>query len=62
MSCDEQIRFESVLRSLGAHDGKKFLQNQSGKEVLHLLFIKEGNITNWKLAIFQLLNARLSAI
>jgi hypothetical protein len=50
MSCDEENRFESLLRSLGARDATKtFLWDQSVKVVLHLLLIKEDKITpNWK--------------
>jgi hypothetical protein len=49
MSCDEQNRFEMVLRSLGARDATiNFLRDQSVKEVLHLLFIEEDDITTWK--------------
>jgi hypothetical protein len=49
MSCDEQNRFEMVLRSLEALDATiNFLPDQSVKEVLHLLFIEEDDITAWK--------------
>jgi hypothetical protein len=37
------------LRSLGARDASiNFLRDQSVKEVLHLLFIEEDDITSWK--------------
>jgi hypothetical protein len=37
------------LRSLGARDATiNFLRDQSVKEVLHLLFIEEEDITGWK--------------
>jgi hypothetical protein len=49
MSCDEQNRFEILLRSLGARDASiNCLRDQSVKEVLHLLFIEEDDITSWK--------------
>jgi hypothetical protein len=45
----EESKFESVLHSHGAHDTTtKCLCNQSVKEVLHLLLIKEDDLTNWK--------------
>jgi hypothetical protein len=65
MSCDEQNRFEIVLRSLGARDATiNFLHNQSVKEVLHLLSIQEDDITSWKhvIAVYWPLNARFFGV
>ncbi len=49
MSSDEERNFDMVLRSLGVRETTiNFVYEQSVKEVLHILFIKEDDITSCK--------------